>query len=118
MGLFGFGKKKQAKIDLKHLTEDGELPWGWLSKNMPICKPYEERIVQKAVALKRIKGAEREKALEEIIVLYYEYKQFCYSKDECFIKYFSDMWEHCHNSRCKDFEYIEPFEKELNEIRK
>lgn len=103
--------------DQKHLTPEGELPWGWMSRNAPICKPYEDKIVQMAVALKPLKGAERKAQLEKLIAFYYEYKAFCYSKDECYIKYFSDMWEHCHNSRCKDFEYITPYKAELKGMK-
>lgn len=103
--------------DQHHLTVDGELPWGWLSKNMPLCKPYEDTIVKMAVDLKGTTGSDRIDRLDRLIAFYYEYKRFCYSKDECFIKYFSDSWEHCHNSRCKDFEYITRFEEELKELK-
>lgn len=127
MGLFDlFGKKKRKPVqpgntnsfgeDLNHLDKDGELPWGWLSKNMPICKPYEERMTQIASSLANMKVAEKRVQLKKLIAIYYEYKKFCYSQNECFIKYFSDMWEHCYNSRCKDFEYVTIFEKELQEI--
>lgn len=117
MGLFDIFKKK-ASTKMEQLTPEGELPWGWLTKNTPLCKTYEDRIVQMAVDLKSIEGTARIKMLEKLIALYYEYKQFCYSKDECFIKYFADQWEHCHNSRCDDFEYITRFETELAELKK
>ena len=102
--------------DQTHLTKDGELPWGWLTQNTPLCKPYETKIVDIAVALKTMKLDDKIANLKKLIAIYNEYKQFCYSKDECFIKYFSDHWEHCHNSRCKDFEYIEPFKAELKNL--
>lgn len=102
--------------DQHHLTEDGELPWGWLSQNGYICKPYEERMVQEAVDLNGSVGSDRIARLKRLIALFYEYKDFCYSKDECFIKYFSDGWEHCNNSRRKDFIYITPYEEELKEL--
>lgn len=117
MGLFDLFKKKQTNERMDQLTPEGELPWGWLAKNTPICKPYEDKIVQMAIDLKTTKGADKIKRLENLIALYYEYKQFCYSKDECFIKYFADQWEHCHNSRCDDFEYITRFEAELEELK-
>ena len=103
--------------DQQHLTPEGELPWGWLSANTPICKPFEDKIVQLAIDLKGSTGSDRIRRLEDLIDAYYTYKRFCYSKDECFIKYFSDKWEHCHNSRCKDFEYITRFEEELKELK-
>ena len=51
-----------------------------------------------------------------MIETYYDFKRECYKKNECFAKYFADMWEHCSNSRNDDFEYITPFEDELKEI--
>ena len=101
----------------EHLTKDGELPWGWLRQNTPIIKPYEDRIVKMAVDLKSYKGNDKIRPLEELISFYAEFKSFCYEKNECYQKYFSDMWEHCHNSRCKDFEYITPYVDELNKLK-
>lgn len=103
--------------DQEHLTSDGELPWGWLSRNTPTLKAkYEDKMVAIAVSLNRLTLDEKKAQLKKLIALYNEFKEFCYSKDECFAKYFSDMWEHCHNSRCKDFEYIASFEAELKNI--
>lgn len=103
--------------DQEHL-KNGELPWGWLSRNMPVCEPYEKEIVSLAKGLKQLEGSEKIAQLEELIKSYNRYKQFCYSQNECYIKYFSDQWEHCHNSRCSDFEYIIPYIEELNELKK
>lgn len=103
--------------DQEHLTSEGELPWGWLSRNVPLCQPYEDKIIQAAVDLKNFKGMDRIPQLEKIIKLYNKYKNFCYGKNECYIKYFSDSWEHCHNSRCDDFEYITPYVEELNRLK-
>lgn len=103
--------------DQQHLTSEGELPWGWLSRNMPICKPYEQKMTDIALSLKTLNVNDKIGQLEKLISAYYEYKAFCYSKDECYIKYFSDMWEHCHNSKCKDFEYITPYEEELQSLK-
>ena len=110
-------KPKETNGDFEHLTKDGELPCGWYTKHEHTFKPYETRIVQTAVELKSLVGSERIPKLEKLIALYNEYKQFCYGKSECYIKYFSDMWEHCHNSRCKDFEYITPYLAELEALK-
>lgn len=103
--------------DLEHLTPEGELPWGWHTKYKSVLKQYEDQIIQTAVDLRRMSGTERIAQLEKLVSLYNEYKRFCYGKDECHAKYFSDMWEHCHNSRCKDFEYITPFLVELEALK-
>ena len=102
--------------DQHHLTKDGELPYGWLSRNTPICEPYEHRMVEIAASLKAMNTDDKIANLRLLIDAYYEYKQFCYSKDECYIKYFSDKWEHCFNSKRKDFEYITLFEEELKTL--
>lgn len=111
------GEKVSKPKDLEHLTKEGELPFGWYSKHNHIFQPYEDKIVQTAVDLKPMKEAERIAQLEKLISLYYEYKQFCYKNGECYIKHFSNRWEHCHNSRCKDFEYIAPYVEELETIK-
>lgn len=129
MGFFDFFKKKSV-INVTHqkptqpiaqpiekLTKEGELPSGWYSKHKHVFAHYEEQIVQMAVNLKQIRGLDRINHLENLIALYNEYKRFCYEKGECYKKYFSDMWEHCHNSRCKDFEYITPFLAELEALK-
>lgn len=103
--------------DQEHLTKDGELPWGWLNQNKPIIKPYEDKMVQMAIDLKNYNGKDRIRPLEELIAFYADFKSFCYQKNECYKKYFSDMWEHCHNSRNNDFEYITQFVEELNELK-
>lgn len=110
-------KVAQPDADQEHLTAEGDLPWGWYTQNLPIVKPYEAEITNMAVALKGLKGIERITQLEKLISFYNEYKCFCYGKNECYIKYFSDMWEHCHNSRCKDFEYITPYIDELEKLK-
>lgn len=110
-------KVAQPDADQDHLNSEGKLPWGWHTQNLPIVKPYEDKIVEIAVGLKGLKGIERIAQLEKLISFYNEYKCFCYGKNECYRKYFSDMWEHCHNSRCKDFEYITPYIEELESLK-
>ncbi|MGC4018907.1 MAG: hypothetical protein QM793_06575 [Muricomes sp.] len=56
--------------------------------------------------------------LKEMISYYQSFKGYFYSQDECYKKYFCDMWEHCYNSRNSDFEYITPYENELNTLLK
>ena len=104
-------------VKTQERLQDGELPWGWVSRNKRIYSPYEDRITNIASTLNNYSGADRIRRLEELIEHYYEFKDFCYQKDECFRKYFQDMWEHCRNSRNSDFEYIVPFEKELKKLK-
>ena len=117
--MWPFKRRKQPvePVTAQERLQDGELPWGWFSRNKHICSPYEDKIVNMAVTLKNYSGTDRIQLLEELVEYYYEFKDFCYQKDECFRKYFQDMWEHCHNSRNADFEYIVPFEEELNKLK-
>lgn len=108
---------RESDTDFEHLTAEGELPFGWHTRHKYIVEPYENAMVQMATNLKGVKGYDRIRQIEGLIVHYYNFKNFCYSKNECFVKYFQNSWEHCHNSRCKDFEYIEPYEKELEELK-
>jgi hypothetical protein len=68
--------------------------------------------------LSRMTLREKIAQLEKLICVYYEFKRFCYGQGECYIKYFSDQWEHCHNSRCNDFEYITPYIEQLEKLKK
>lgn len=120
--MWNFIKKKPQKnerqkiVSTERLTAGGKLPAEWISQNSHIIKPYENKLVEMAIATKRSKDEECVKALQELIQYYYEFKSFCYRRGECSKKYFQDMWEHCHNSRCNDFEYIKPYEEKLNEL--
>lgn len=57
---------------------------------------------------------ERILKVRKVISHYEHFKSFCYSKGLGGQMYFQDMWEHCHNSKNSDFDYIDQF-KELLE---
>lgn len=109
-------KLKTTKLDK---LENGELPFGWYSQNKEWTDAFdikEKKLVDYALTSRTAKGQEKIDILREMIEYYYSLKKECYSKGECHKKYFQDGWEHCHNSRNEDFEYIEPYENELKEI--
>lgn len=99
------------------LANDGELPYGWEDYNKKIIKINEDKLVSYATKLKysELNATERIETLKEMISFYYSFKNSFYKKNECFKKYFIDMWEHCFNSKCDDFEYIKPYENMLSE---
>lgn len=70
-----------------------------------------------AIASSKGTSLEKIQTLETMIEYYYNMKDYYYSRGECYIKYFSDMWEHCHNSRNPDFEYIKPYEEQLSKLK-
>ena len=81
-------------------------------------KPLEDIMVNFAVALKEQKSVEdRIEILKALIESFYDLKSKCVSLGEDYKKYFSDMWERQHNSKCEDFCYVDRYEKELGQHR-
>lgn len=121
MGFFNFGKKKSASqttvVNAEKL-ENGELPFGWYAKHKDYLKPKEQQMISLAANLPPIKEKQlRMDGLKRLIETFYSFKSECESKGECFIKYFEDMWMHCHNSKNSDFVYIAPYEDELEKLK-
>lgn len=109
MGLFGlFSKKREKQTNARkntpntnsygermdHLTPDGELPWGWASKN----HDFTERIVnehgyfREAYYKAKKTGILQEYAALKSLILYVEdVKKLCSQKDECFVYWCSYM---------------------------
>ncbi len=95
---------------------NGELPWGWITHNQEFISQKESPLTQYANASRNGNIDERIRVLKEMISYYENIKQEFYSKSECHRKYFQDMWEHCHNSRNDDFEYITPYKETLCDL--
>lgn len=101
---------------LDKLTPEGELPFGWYVNNKGSVEPYEKALAGFAASLENQSVEEKVETLKKMIEKYYSFKAQCYKKNECYKKYFQDMWEHCRNSKCADFEYIKPYEEKLEEL--
>lgn len=81
-------------------------------------KPLEEIFVNFAVVLKEKNQVDDKiEILKDLIQSYYDLKSKCISLGPDYQKYFINMWEKCHNSRNKEFSYIDRFEKELNNLQ-
>ena len=50
------------------------------------------------------------------IFYFYKYKRQCKYRGVEYYIYFSKEWEHCHNSKNKDFCFITSYEKELESL--
>lgn len=90
MGLFGLGKKKQAKTDLDHLTSDGELPVGWYYANKDFTKKIETdyHFFLDAYSNARSCGVTRRyQALKSLVVFMEHTAELCKSKGECFAEW-------------------------------
>jgi len=117
-------KEYMKSHDVNSLNEpldkliDGELPWGWYSSHCEELKEWEQKLPEYATAHKSSEIDKRIQTLKEMILHYESFRSYCYSKNECYQKYFSDRWEHCHNSENPDFEYISLYRDELNTLLK
>lgn len=106
--------------DLEHLDENGELPFGWFVNSPDIEEKDRElgNLISRYVYLRDNKGAVDDKiASINAVISYLEaYRNYCYNKNGCYIKYFSDQYEHCHNSKCDDFPLIANYQGFLKEL--
>lgn len=112
-----FFKKKEKLQESKEKLQNGQLPFGWVSRHRTELDVWEKKLPDLASKTKTGSVEEKINALEQLISFYQDFKSFCY-QDECFQKYFQDMWEHCHNSQNPDFEYIQPYVEELTRYKK
>lgn len=75
------------KENLQHLTEDGDLPFGWIYANADFVEPTEKvygGLLDTWIAEKK-KGVMNEySALKALVVFMEDTKKLCISKDECF----------------------------------
>ena len=106
--------------DLEHLTPEGNLPFGW-HQSAPEIEEMDEKLgslIDVYVNLHKSGGSVDAKIeiIHGILAYLAEYKAYCYGKNECYIKYFSDSYEHCHNSRNPDFTMQSQYEGFLQEL--
>lgn len=94
---------------------DGELPRGWSLANKDFIKSCDSKLVDLSVASSKAQSVDEEiRLLREFIKYYYACQEECAKRGECFTKYFSDTWMHCHNSQNEDFEFVYPREERLH----
>lgn len=127
MGLF----KKKTKIrsetkpksKLKVVSADGpedkpvagKLPLEWYARNESAIHQWQDPLPKLAVESRYSKDKAEKEAIPCKLIDHYErYREYCYSKDECWKKWFSDSWEYVHNSKNPDFDYIDPYKKQLS----
>ena len=76
--------------NITHLTEDGELPWGWIYANRDFIEPIEEQykyfLHEYINAKKQEKGVQVVRSALKSFILYMEdVERICASKGECFV---------------------------------
>lgn len=134
MGVFGFLKKKQApkcKVEMRGFCNGKEVklkgsegppdelkPMEYYETIQREIKPLEDIVVNFAVSSREIKGTgSRIEILKALVESFYDLKSKCVSLGPDYREYFSEMWEHQHNSKSPDFCYIEKYEKELHDLQ-
>ena len=127
MGLFDFMKKKspvikqqpqEAKTETNssgecydRLTPDGELPWGWVTRNKEFCDRINGEYTYFLNAWLQARNKtplEQYSALKSFVLYLEDVEKLCKSKGECF-----DFWLH---EILTGKGYIEKRKKELEEL--
>ena len=110
MGLFGaFSKPKKTAMD-KQLDV--------MAKIHRDIAPLERKMSDFALSARNARNVDsRIRALEGLVKTFYAIKSKCKSMGVEYTRYFSETWEHCHNSKSKDFCYVTAYEAELADLK-
>ena len=123
MGLFDFIKKKPV-VPKQHapatnsfgerydrLTPEGELPWGWVTKNKDFCDKIKggfSYFLNMWLDARKKSPKEQYQALKAFVVYLEDVERRCKSEGECFEFWFREILT------SKD--YVEKRKKELEEL--
>lgn len=90
-----------------HRTElEKELSSRFFSDNFHTVIEYEKRISNNSLRIKNATIDEQLEMARSEINAYNELKEYCYKTKGGAI-YFQNMWEHCHNSKNPDFDFVD-----------
>ena len=107
-------------VDLECLDENGNIPVGWLIAHSDIKEMDNHlgHLINRYVYYRDNNGSVDDKiaSINDVISYLEEYKDYCYTKNECYIKYYSSQYEHCHNSQNKDFPLIANYKEFLKKL--
>lgn len=121
MGLFDFMKKKapapqqQPKVKVEQydrLTPDGELPFGWVTRNKDFCDKINGEysyFLNTWLASRKMSPMEQYQALKSFILYLEDVERLCRSKGECFEFWFREILtsEDYIDMRKKDLEKLQ-----------
>lgn len=96
--------------DMRKLTPDGELPWGWSYENREFTEPLREKKINLDSSLYNSKKngvLERRKVLYDFISFLKQTKDTCDSKGECFTFWYNEI-----------FSYVGEIEELIEELKK
>lgn len=99
--------------DQGHLTKDGELPLGWYGLNKKFTDTIQNEysyFLNEWIESRKQEPKRQYEALKSLIFWLNDAKKLCFSKNECFAKWFTDI--------IADDEYIAKRQAELDELTK
>lgn len=124
MGLFDFMKKKKTEeaiikpqevqvafVTEEKLTEEGELPWGWVSRNKNFTDKIEKEytyFLNKWINSRNASPKERYEALKSFVLYLQDVEKLCQQKGECFVFWYEEI--------LTGSNYLEKREKELKQL--
>lgn len=103
MGLFDFMKKKtpvpqqQPKVNVEQydrLTPDGELPFGWVTRNKAFCDKINGEysyFLNTWLVSRKMSPKEQYQALKSFILYLEDVERLCKAKGECFEFWFREI---------------------------
>lgn len=100
MGLFDFMKKTNAQDQAKqatndeHLTPEGELPWGWVSRNNGLTSQIQgeyTHFLNMWLESRTKSPIEQYSALKSFVLYLEDAEKLCVSKGECFGFWFYEI---------------------------
>ena len=121
MGLFDFMKKKapapqqQPKANIEQydrLTSDGDLPFGWVTKNKEFCDKINSEysyFLHTWLDSRKMSLMEQYQALKSFILYLEDVERLCKSKGECFEFWFREV--------LTSEDYIDMRKKELEKLQ-
>ena len=88
-------KTEQAKrIILEHLTEEGELPFGWVTKHKDFTEKIEREysyFLDCWISLRGSYTVEEYGALKTLVIYLDDVKKLCEAKGECFLFWYNHI---------------------------
>ena len=97
--------------DFEHLTKDGELPWGWVTRNKEFCDKINGEysyFLNMWLDSRSKSPMDQYSALKSFVLYLYDVEKLCKSKGECFEFWFYEI--------LTGNGYIEKRKKELDEL--
>lgn len=108
-----FRKQKKAVSPTVERLENGELPWGWVTRNKAFCEKMQaeySHFLNAWVDSRKKSPAEQYAALKSFVTYMEDAERLCNSKGECFAFWFREI--------LTGKGYVEKRKKDLEKLEK